>query len=293
MQMYLTAGQQSRDVRPKMFFVDESSLTANKAMQAFLQTIRPQDRVLLIGDTRQHQSVEAGRIFEQLQDAGMQTSQLTGIVRQKDEALWHVVEAMASGQVGHGIDLLRAQGRIVRIATARIASAKLPKPSPSIRTEPLVSPDNQSRKELNVAIRSELRKGGPLAEEQYNMPVHVTRQNVTGEDRGIASSYRVGDAVRYLRGSQTYGLEAKSYVTFISTDSEQNLLTVTKSDGQFVTYDPGRVKGVTIYAPEIRSFSQGDRVQFTAPWLVQGIATRENRHHPQPGFAGKHSREAR
>ena len=132
-----------------------------------------------------------------------------------------------------------------------------------------------------------------LAEEQFDVAVHVTRQNITGEDRGIASSYRVGDAVRYLRGSQTYGLEAKSYATVISTDSEQNLITVKKSDGQFVTYDPGRVKGVTIYEPEIRSFSQGDRIQFTAPWRDQGIATRENRHCPQPGSAGQHSREAR
>ena len=41
LQMYLTAGQQSRDVRPRMFFVDESSLTASKAMHSFLQTIRP------------------------------------------------------------------------------------------------------------------------------------------------------------------------------------------------------------------------------------------------------------
>ncbi len=33
--------------------------------------LQPQDRVLLIGDIRQHRSVEAGRIFEELQHAGM------------------------------------------------------------------------------------------------------------------------------------------------------------------------------------------------------------------------------
>jgi hypothetical protein len=40
--------------------------------------------VLLIGDTRQHQGVEAGRPFEQLQEAGMRTAELNEIVRQKD-----------------------------------------------------------------------------------------------------------------------------------------------------------------------------------------------------------------
>jgi hypothetical protein len=30
-------------------------------MRAFLDTIQPQDRVLVIGDTRQHQGVDAGQ----------------------------------------------------------------------------------------------------------------------------------------------------------------------------------------------------------------------------------------
>jgi ATP-dependent exoDNAse (exonuclease V) alpha subunit len=44
-------------------------------MRDFLNKIAPQDRVLLIGDTRQHQGVDAGKPFEQLQDAGMRTAQ--------------------------------------------------------------------------------------------------------------------------------------------------------------------------------------------------------------------------
>ncbi|MGI8959187.1 MAG: peptide-methionine (R)-S-oxide reductase MsrB, partial [Bryobacteraceae bacterium] len=58
------------DFRPRLFFVDESSLASGKQMRDFLQTLQHDDRVLLVGDTRQHQSVEAGRIFAELQDAG-------------------------------------------------------------------------------------------------------------------------------------------------------------------------------------------------------------------------------
>ena len=54
---------------------------------AFLEKIGPQDRVLVIGDIRQHQGVDAGRPFEQMQDAGMRTSQLDQIMRQKDPEL--------------------------------------------------------------------------------------------------------------------------------------------------------------------------------------------------------------
>ena len=56
-------------------------------MREFLARIGANDRVLLIGDIRQHQGVEAGRPFEQLQEAGMRTAKLDEIVRQQDPAL--------------------------------------------------------------------------------------------------------------------------------------------------------------------------------------------------------------
>src|SRR5581483_5051554 len=88
LQAFVTRGAQpTEDARARLFFVDEASLASGKQMRDFLQRLQPQDRVLLIGDTRQHQSVEAGRIFAELQDAGMNTATLNKIVRQKDESL--------------------------------------------------------------------------------------------------------------------------------------------------------------------------------------------------------------
>ena len=71
----------------RLYMVDESSLTSTKQVQSFFEKIGPNDRVLLIGDVRQHQGVDAGKPFEQLQDAGLRTSQLDQIIRQKDEGL--------------------------------------------------------------------------------------------------------------------------------------------------------------------------------------------------------------
>jgi ATP-dependent exoDNAse (exonuclease V) alpha subunit len=68
--------------------------------------------VLLVGDTRQHESVEAGRIFAQLQDAGMKTVKLEEIVRQRDPELKQTVEQLARGQVGEAIAGMERQGRI-------------------------------------------------------------------------------------------------------------------------------------------------------------------------------------
>ena len=67
-------------------------------MREFLIRLGPHDCVVLIGDIRQHQGIEAGRPFEQLQEARMRTAKLDEIVRQKDPALKSALESLATGQ---------------------------------------------------------------------------------------------------------------------------------------------------------------------------------------------------
>src|SRR6201996_1591335 len=278
LQAYLTRGETAaKDSRPRLFFVDESSLTSGRQMRDFLQTLQRQDRVLLIGDVRQHQSVEAGRIFAELQDAGMQTIRLEKIVRQKDEGLRQAVEAMAAGRIVDGVELLTEQKRVHSIEhrgerLAEIARAYAASPEGTL----VISPDNRSRKDLNAAIRAELRETGQLQPDVYEMRILVNRQDVTGEDRGVASSYHVGDSIRYQRGSEALGLAARTYATVIDTNSEQNLITVKRADdGKEITYNPERLRGVAIYEPEMRAIAEGDRIQFTNPWKEKGISNRD------------------
>src|ERR1700734_1149538 len=136
--------------RSHFYFVDESSLASTNQMREFLARLGPNDRVLLIGDTRQHQGVEAGRPFEQLQEAGMGTAKLDQIVRQKDPALKSAVELLATGQTTAALDLLQQQGRIREIADPQerirtIARTYAESPENTL----IVSADNASRRELN------------------------------------------------------------------------------------------------------------------------------------------------
>jgi hypothetical protein len=65
---------------------NRASPAPTKCASSFAR-LGPDDRVLLVGDIRQHQGVEAGRPFQQLQEAGMRTARLDEIVRQQDPAL--------------------------------------------------------------------------------------------------------------------------------------------------------------------------------------------------------------
>jgi hypothetical protein len=258
------------------YFVDESSLASTNQMREFLARLGPNDRVLLIGDTRQHQGVEAGRPFEQLQEAGMRTAKLDEIVRQKNPELKSAVELLAKGQVSAALESLQQQGRVKEIPNAEeriraIAKAYVESPEKTL----IVSPDNASRRELNVAVREELKAKGALAPDDRTFRVLVQRQDMTGAERTWASHYEINDMVRYSRGSQTIGMEAGSYGSVVGVNPAANLLTVEKSSGELVSYDPRRLTGVSVYREINREFSAGDRIQFTAPDKTLGVANRD------------------
>lgn len=214
--------------------------------------------------------------FEQLQEAGMRTAHLDEIVRQRDPALKHVVEQLARGEVQEALADLQKQGRVHEIADPQERIAAVAKAFVERSEETLVvTPDNKSRRELNEVIHRELQTAGKVADEEHSFRVLVSRQEMTGADRQWAAQYEVGDIVRYSRGSEAVGIEAGEYVAVRGVDADQNLLTVEKSDGEQLTYDPRRLHGVSVYKEDARDFSEGDRVQFTAPYRDEGIANRE------------------
>jgi conjugative relaxase-like TrwC/TraI family protein len=248
-----------------LYMLDESSLASTRQMQAFLEKVGPQDRVLLIGDTRQHQGVDAGKPFEQMQEAGMRTSQLDQIVRQKDPELLRAVEHLSRNETSIGVQLLQEQGRVSEIPDRQerieaIAKEYVAKPEGTL----IVSPDNAGRRDINDAVRVELQRTGVLPTENHQMTVLTQRSELTSADRNWAALYQPEDVLFYTRGSKEFGLDRGSYATVVSTDPKENRLTVERQDGQQVTYNPERLHGIAAYREISREFVEGDRLQFTA-----------------------------
>jgi conjugative relaxase-like TrwC/TraI family protein len=259
-----------------LYMLDESSLASTKQMRAFLEKIRPKDRVLVIGDTRQHQGVDAGRPFQQMQEAGMQTSKLDTIMRQKDPGLLRAVQYLATNETEKGIALLSEQGRVTELANAaeRIAAIARDYAASPVNTL-IVSPDNRSRQQINEAVRGQLLKAGTLAEDGRQFLTLSHRSDMTGPDRTWAAMYRPGDVVQYERGSKAEGIERGSFGVVRSSDAATNRLTVELPNGSNVEYDPKRVYGVNVYRETSREFATGDRLQFSAIHKDLGISNRD------------------
>jgi conjugative relaxase-like TrwC/TraI family protein len=276
LQKHLARGEQPDMGEKRLYMLDESSLASTRQLHEFVHRLQPNDRVLLVGDRRQHEAVEAGRPFAQLQDAGMLTVKLEEIVRQKDPELKRVVEQLARGQVHEAVESLDRQNRVHEISDHDrriVAIAKEYANSPE-RTL-VVSPDNRSRMEINERIHTELQGRGIVRNDEHQVRTLVPRQDMTGADRTWAERYEVGDVLRYARASKETGIDRGEYAQVKGIDAAANRLTVELRDGTERTYDPRRQQGVTVYRPELRAFSQGDRIQFTAPVNDLKIANRE------------------
>ena len=276
LQAHLAQGQRMDTGEWRLYIVDESSLASTRQMHAFVGRLHPNDRVLLVGDTRQHESVEAGRIFAQMQESGMKTVKLDTIVRQKDQELKQAVEQLTRGEVGPAIANLEQQGRVHEVQghaerIAAIAQEYAKSPESTL----VVSPDNRSRMEINQAIHAELQARGRVSKEEHRTQVLVPRQDLTGADRMWAARYNTGDVLLYSRSSKETGITKGEYARVTSVDAPGNRITVERKDGSEKTYDPRRQQGVSIYREQERTFSAGDRVQLTAPSSELKLANRE------------------
>jgi conjugative relaxase-like TrwC/TraI family protein len=276
LQRHLAQNYEGYDARKRLYILDESSLASTKQMNEFLHRLQNDDRVLLVGDTRQHQAVEAGKPYQQLQEAGIQTARLDEIVRQKDPALKEVVEKLSRGQVREAIEELDAGGRVHEILDrderiATIAHEYKKQPEGTL----VVSPDNKSRVAINEAIHYAMQDTNQIPYLEYRMKVLAARQEITGADRQWAAQYEPGNVVRYAKGSKTLGIAPGEYARIESVDEKENHVTVERENGQSLIYDPRRLQGVTLYREAERAFSEGDRIQFTAPNRDQHVANRE------------------
>jgi len=256
-----------------LIVVDEASLASTKQVLALFEQLRPDDRVLLVGDVRQHQAVEAGIPFQQIQDAGTTAARLTTIRRQGDPRLRAVVSDLAHGRTRPALDLLHEDGRIHVVPDVRARLQALTAEAvKDAQSTLVVVPDNQTREVINTLIHRARQDRNEVERDEREIRVLVPRQDMTRVDHATASMYTVGDVVRFRRGSRTRKIPARS--TGIVSSVTLGSVTVAMH-GRSVTYDPARLTGVSVYREDVRGFAVGERVQFTAPDRQLKVANRQ------------------
>jgi len=269
--------RQEPSTAKRLFVLDESSLASTKQLHKFFGRLEAEDKVLLVGDVRQHQAVEAGSPFEQLQKHGLTTAQLNEIVRQRDPELKQTVAKLSVRQIREAVAELEGRGKVIEITNERERLKAIAENYSKNPTNTLViSPANRERAQLNSLIHQQLQREGKVSRNDHQMNIYVNRQDMTGAERTFANSYRPDeDIIRYNRASKVYKVKPGDYASVMAVNHERNELTVRFANGRTLTYDPTRLSGVSVYNKAERLFAEGDRIQFRAPFAEKRIVNGE------------------
>ena len=209
--------------------------------------------MLLVGDEQQLGSVEAGRAFAQLQEAGMPTFRLTEIVRQSNAATKEAVYAALQADAAKALQAIeRGGGEVVEIQgksheeDAHDRRAFLARryagltPEERARTV-LADPSRAGRQELNEQVREALQARGELQGPQLTLDILVPKGLTPGEQKQPVF-YGRGDVVsfrRELAPHQQDRLEKNTPYRVAGIDQHGGRLQLQKDDGSFVIWRPG------------------------------------------------------
>ena len=77
MQHHLARGDRPDDGQKRLYVIDESSMASTKQMHTFVERLKENDRVLFVGDTRQHEAWRRGGLTRSCRRRGFVRRVLT------------------------------------------------------------------------------------------------------------------------------------------------------------------------------------------------------------------------
>jgi len=250
--------------------VDEGSLASTVQARDLLRiaTTLRLPRVVLVGDAKQLDAVDAGKPFAQLQAAGMPTAVMRDILRQKDPALKAAVEASLAGDVGRAFEKLGDNIEAVKSDNLPgAAAARWLALSPEARERTgLIAPSHKLREDINAIIRARLIADGVVRGPALTTERLVSR-GYTNAEKSLTAHYRTGDVVAFHRPYQRLGVEKGDERRILGTNREDGTVRLEGKDGEPVVWRPAKLAarsgGVEVYRSDTVELRAGDRIRWT------------------------------
>ena len=250
--------------------VDEGSLASTLQARDLLRVARALriPRVVLVGDEKQLDAVDAGKPFAQLQQAGMKTAVMDDILRQRDPDLKAAVEASLAGEIGRAFEKLGSN--VAQVKADNIAGAVAARwlaLSPEARENTgVMAPSHELRQKINAHIRERLAREGSIHGPAFRGERLVSR-GYTNPEKSLAANYSPGDVVAFHRPYKRMGVEKGDELRVSGVDHENQTVVLEGKDGGSVSWKPGRIAGRTggaeVYRAEEIELRAGDRIRWT------------------------------
>jgi hypothetical protein len=251
-------------VANQLWIVDEAGMISARQMETMLDKANAVGaRILLVGDTKQNPSVEAGSPMRSLIDHGATTFSLREIIRQKNEVQKRAVELIADGHAANALSLLVEHGYVQEIPQRKDRTQAIAEQWLSLsvkeRTETLiVTGTNAERLAITLALRQGLRAEGNLGEDcQFKQLVN---RQLTTEQKQRFENYNKGDLIRLTRDYKSTPLKKGKLYQVVGIKDRQ--LLVETEGGRLFWFDPSLYKDKEVFGTQDIAIAVGDRLRW-------------------------------
>lgn len=248
----------------KTLIIDEAGLMSVGDMHKLFEIAEANNnRIVLVGDTSQHNSVMRGDAYRILQqEARLETLNLENIRRQEGDYK-RAVSAISRGEVVDGFDKLDKLEAVTEEGDDEARYRKLgdtyAKYVEKNETTLAVAPTHVEGKRATEAIRNALKERGFIKKKE-NTTTRYRNLQLSEAERGSRHSFKAGQMVRYQQNAKG-SIKRGSQFTVSKIDKQH--VWITDKHGSERKLDLTQSKHFNVYEKQSISLASGDSIRIT------------------------------
>lgn len=237
----------------QVLIVEEAGLLGTNDITSMLELVNKQNaRLILIGDTRQHASVDRGDALRILNTVGeIRTAEISKIYRQRNKDYKEAVENLSVGDVLSAFEKLEDMGAIKEIDRLKPYEELAQDYMDTIKgkkTALVISPTHQQADEATDAIRKKMKASGMLGKKDLDV-LRLKNLNLTEAQKADWRNLHEGQVIQFnqnrpniQRGSMWTIESSSEKGVFIQNTERLNVLLSTDKSEDFEVYEKSKIQ---------------------------------------------------
>lgn len=249
------------DNRDRLIIVDEAGMVGSFQVAEIIKTLKPNDKIVFMGDTKQFKSISAGRAFADMQKYGIATTYLDEAKRQEEGYAKEAVTLLKSQEIEQSLEQIEKNGKYSELDRDDMifeVSEHYAELSEKKRRDTLIlSSTNADRREANQLIRENLGMKGDY---------YTIRENLNYQ--GIKAHYNtdyVGGLFVAIQGKIKGFQNGQQLMVLGKKEGSDKIIMVQALNGGEVrelnVFENG--DNLQVYQEVQKSFQKGDCITFT------------------------------
>ncbi len=264
---FLRSKELQARVQNQTILIDEAGLLGVKDMSRIFAVAQKQNaRVLLVGDTAQHNSPVYGDALRLLiSKSKLEPAQITKIQRQKPNPAYKTaIKDLANGKIAKGFDKLDKMGAILEIEDVRKRHQEIAKAYISSlaqkRNALVISPTHKEGRKLSEVIRLMMRAHGRLkgSDRTVNIQKRVSLSEAQKKD---ATKYEMEMIVQFVQNAK--GFKAGQKYEVVRHDDKHVYLAKPGMRTPHVVLPKEQGNRFQVFEPSKINLASGDKIRIT------------------------------